>query len=338
MVVISKFTGRWALWALWALASLGRLTPVAGYPSQDAASVSVPNTTNLTRGGYVPDIVPKPFYAIANRVLTKKCAFDALQMGANALYIPVWGWIHTGWWADYDGKGRSAGDRVEDLFKEIVKFRVEGRNICLVWLDLRSPDWCTPHYPRCIFDRLIGFSRNILQSQGIYVLYGFHLESVNGSAYASLQDDLNDMEAISIEGELAEVNASFWRYGPSAPDSRVMSYGYFNLATPRFGHCNEERFYVCSELKRGAKSRDEIGKTYAWTVSGDQSVYVDRLMDAGVDGLVFGFRTIDFDEHDAPFFAFRNIMDWIDSHPYRYLANIYDKPWDRRLNNESDNK
>ncbi|EFY92015.1 phospholipase D [Metarhizium acridum CQMa 102] len=335
MVVVSKFTGRWALWAL---ASLGRLTPVASYPKQDAANGSMYDRNNFTGGGYVPDIVPKPFYAIANRILTKQDALDALEMGANALYIPVRGWTHTGWWADYDGKARTAGDRLHHLFKEIAKYRVEGRNICLVWLDLRSPDFCTPHYARCTFDRLVSFSRNILQSEGIYVLYGFHLESVNGSAYTSLQDDINDMEAISLEGELADVNASFWKYGPSAPDSRVMSYGYFDLATPRFGHCNEERFYVCSELKRGANSRGEIGKTYAWTVSGDQSVYVDRLMEAGVDGLVFGFKAINFRDHEASFLAFRNIVDWIDSHPDRYLANIYDKPWDRRLNNESENK
>ncbi|KAK2590307.1 hypothetical protein QQS21_012001 [Conoideocrella luteorostrata] len=267
---------------------------------------------------------PRPFYAIAHRVLTSDGVKDAVAMGANALEIDVFARKETGWWADHDGVPGSAGDYLIDLFEYIARQRRDGGNIIFVWLDIKNPDHCDSKFPLCSIDTLRDNARNILEMHGISVLYGF--ESTDGAAYRQIQQDLTYMEAVNVNGKLSDVVQAFNRVGPAKVAQRTLAYGYFYLPF-EFGDCTEERFYTCTELSKAVKSK-EIALSFGWTSTAGQGKFVNKLLDAGIDGLIFGFKATHFFDHGDTRSAFRDIMSWIATHPKRrYLANVADNPW-----------
>lgn len=323
MVVFAKLTG---LWALAALAALGQLASVSGFPTQKNAdnTPSEENNTTTSRQ-FPPGSIPKPLYAIAHRVLTSKGVKDALEMGANAIEIDMQPWKRSGWWADHDGLAASAGDKAKDIFATIASERKKGKSVGFVWLDIKGPDHCSPDHPRCSFAVLRNLAREILEPEGIHVLYGFY--GANGDAYKSIQGDLNDLEAVNVNGEASEVKDAFAKYGPTDVNKRTMAYGYYNLAF-QFGNCQEKSYNTCTELRQGAESKKDIGKVYGWTNAVGQSDYVNKLLDVGVDGLIFGFKATHFYDHASTRSAFADIKNWVDAHPqFRYLATVNDKPW-----------
>ncbi|OAQ66355.1 phospholipase D [Pochonia chlamydosporia 170] len=330
MVLLSKLT---SLCTLATLISCTQVPTVKGTPAE-SVDINMQKPGNLTKMIDIdPGITPNPFYAIAYRTLSSKSVKKAIKVGANALHLDVVPRVDDhvppgkfGWFTERDDKSPTKkGRKVKGIFDTIAGQRKKGKNITFVWLAVHNPDFCTPHYHYCSFAALRDLAREILQPKGIHVLYGF--PSVESEAYKSIQGDLNDLEAVSINGQDGEVKAAFEQYGPKNVTKRIMSYGYKKPAF-HFGNCTEERYYICSELKKGAESKSEIGKTFGWTLVTRQTYFAYKLMEVNVDGLVFGFRYTEFGDSDRTRSALRFMKNWVERHPHvRYMATNDDKPW-----------
>lgn len=269
----------------------------------------------------------RPFYAIAHRVLMAQSVRDALRHGANAVEIDMTAW-KKGWWADHDGTPTSAGDTARKMFETIAEERKVGKTLNFVWLDIKNPDWCDPADPNwrhCSIDGLRDLARELLEPHGVRVLYGFY--DAKGKAWKSIRDGLNANEAINLNGKVKEVEPPFTSGGPAQQSKRVMSYGYYNLAF-EFGNCNEASYYTCTELRQGVAS-GKFGKVFGWTSAQGQASYVDRLLgDAGIDGLIYGFKATYYYDHKDTRAAAQDIFKWLTSHAdRRYLAGQHDSPW-----------
>ena len=48
---------------------------------------------------------------------------------------------NEGWWCDYDGKKISWHTNTEHQFKHVAQKKKEGKNIQLVWLDIKHPNY-----------------------------------------------------------------------------------------------------------------------------------------------------------------------------------------------------
>ena len=283
--------------------------------------------TSLADSGETSVVSPRPFYIIGHRVLMKQGVYDAINNGANALEIDMTA-KPEGWWADHDGNPFSRGDTARTMFEAIAALRVAGRTISFVWLDIKTPDKYNPSSPRerkGSINELRDLAREILQPHGIRVLYGFY--DSHGTAYQSLQGQLNSYEAINLNGMTQKVLEGFQNQGPAQVAQRVMSYGYFHLPY-EFGNCSEKKYYTCTELRKGVEER-QFGKVFGWTSAVGQAAYVDKLLGlAGIDGLIYGFKTVMYEDDEDTRAAARDIILWVENHPdLRYIATNDDVPW-----------
>ncbi|POR33147.1 Uncharacterized protein TPAR_06659 [Tolypocladium paradoxum] len=287
---------------------------------QDVQELNDPVVRTVTR---------RPLYVIAHRVLTIHGVKAALSQGANALEIDVTPWP-SGWWADHDGSATSAGDTVEKMFQAIAEQRRAGENVIFVWLDIKSPNWCDPRQPKtrhCSVIALQEQARRILEPADVRVLYGFYGGAASGVGYDFICDDLDENEAINLNGEALQLEERFESSGISDLKQRVMSYGDNDLSLD-FGNCYEAGYYTCTELRQASRSK-MFGQVYGWTLAAGQKKYSDLLLgDAHVDGIIYGFRGTIFHDHKDTRAAFQDIKNWVDEHPKRrYLATAKDSPW-----------
>lgn len=197
-----------------------------------------------------------------------------------------------------------------------------------MWLDIKNPDWCNPadaKWRHCSIDGLRDLARELLEPHGVRVLYGFY--DAKGNAYKSIRNGLNGNEAIKLNGKAREVQQYFTSGGPAERSKRVMSYGYFNLPF-QFGECKEDGFYTCTELCQAATS-GAFGKVFGWTSAEGQGWYVDRLLnEAGIDGLIYGFKATHYHDDKGTRAAAQDILRWVDNHvDRRYRAAQHHSPW-----------
>lgn len=295
------------------------LTPPSG-DHDIADTVNTLDEANITSA--------RPFYNIAHRVLTEKGVHHALSNGANAVEIDMYAW-KKGWWADHDGTPTSAGDTARAMFETIATERKAGKPIIFVWLDIKNADWCSPNDPKwrhCSIAGLRDLAREVLQPHGVRVLYGFYRSS--GLAYSLIRDNLNDNEAINLNGKASDVATAFKNAGPAQLSKRVMSYGYFNLPF-EFGDCKEKGYYTCTELRQAVET-GAFGKVFGWTSSSHQAEYVDKLLGvAGIDGLIHGLKATNYGaDQGTTRAAAQDIINWVKSHSdRRYIATVNDVPW-----------
>ncbi|KAH7323122.1 hypothetical protein B0I35DRAFT_450261 [Stachybotrys elegans] len=268
----------------------------------------------------------KPFYAIAHRVLETISVADALKNGANALEIDMHAWPE-GWYADHDGSLTSRGARAEDLFMYIAKQRREGQNIIFVWLDIKSPDFSDDKGTRNSIEGLQHLSRVILEPEGIRVMYGFYSDGLTGRAFNVLRDNLNDNEALNVEGDAEFVKKIFDNGGPSDKRKRVMSKGLFNPWL-NFGDCSGDGSGICPQLRLAARSGN-FNKVFGWTIAAANTAQARKLMsEADVDGLIYGFVMTYYYDHKDTRKAFQILADWLaENRDRRCLATIENPPW-----------
>lgn len=276
-----------------------------------------------------PTAKPRPLYTIAHQVLTIQGVDDALAQGANAVEIDVTTG-QSGWWADHDRSGESAGDSVEEMFQAIANRRVAGANIVFVWLDINHSNDCDPGDPTmeyCAITALQEQARRILEPADVRVLYGFYHSAAYGVGYDYICGHLNGNEAINLDGDALAVIEGFESSKIFNIKQRVMSYGSDYLFYA-FGNCHEDQYYTCTELRKGSESK-RLGQVYGWTLTTGQKEYADLLLnDGGVDGIIYGFGYSRFNGSEDTRVAFQYIKDWVDTHPeLRYLATAEDPPW-----------
>ncbi|POR38289.1 Phospholipase D [Tolypocladium paradoxum] len=321
MVLDYRFRWRISALALLAYHSVTTLVLATGPTGSNE------HTIGMIHNLAAPATGPRPLYAIAHRVLTVQGVKDALGHGANALEIDATAWP-SGWLADHDASLLSVGDTIEIMFQTIAEERQGGKNAIFVWLDIKNPDWCDPSDSKlrhCSITALREQARQVLEPANVRVLYGFPY--AGGKAYDLIRDDLNANEAINLNGEALKVKNWFDSSGPSDPRKRVMSYGYDDLPF-EFGNCFEPTYYTCTELRQATQSK-VFGQVFGWTLTTDQEQYANKLLgDAGVDGIIYGFRWTNYYDHPGTRAAFRDIKNWENKHPkLRYLAMANNTPW-----------
>lgn len=268
----------------------------------------------------------RPIYAIAHMVLDAQGMKDAISNGANSLEIDLTAW--DTWMADHDGTGDSAGDSARDLFQAVADEREAGKDMPFIWLDIKNPDECAADDEKCGINTLRDMCREILQPAGVKVLYGF-FRTEDSQAYKLISESLNDNEAVVLSGEADEVedmykNASF-------PESqRIMDYGWTQLEEG-FGNCQEDGYNTCTELRQGAIKRDQgtFGRVFGWTSTvGDDSLVGDLLGEANVDGIIYGFETTRYYDHEDSQTAASDITGWVKAHSDTHrMATNSDNPW-----------
>ncbi|KAK4139208.1 phospholipase D [Dichotomopilus funicola] len=157
-----------------------------------------------------------------------------------------------------------------------------------------------------------------------WILYGFY--DATSKAYVRIRGNLINEEAINLNGRVEDVAPAFAK-GPEARFKKVMSYGYYNLPF-QFGNGHEKRYYTCTELRMAARSH-EYGKVFGWTTAAGQAYYVDKLLgEAGVDGLIYGFKMTYYYDHENTRAAAGDIISWVRNHPEkRFMAGKGDFPW-----------
>lgn len=272
----------------------------------------------------------KPIYAIAHRVLRPESVTAAIEHGANALEVDLTAW-HFEWWADHDGKLWSSGSMARELFQFIAQQQQNGGNIAFVWLDIKNPDYCE-NTRRCSIEGLQSLVREILEPVGLRALYGF-FETEDSRGYRVVRDSLNENEAVCLSGKTNDVLDFYDSTAGSVPAAqRVMDYGNTDLGKG-FGNCHGEgdNANTCTELRKGseASTNGKLGKVMGWTSGQDDTQQVDKMLgEAGVDGIIYGFPSAEYEDEPATRAAFQDIMDFVNSHSDTHrMANRDDAPW-----------
>ncbi|PHH79552.1 hypothetical protein CDD83_3850 [Cordyceps sp. RAO-2017] len=280
-----------------------------------------------TAAGVAVRMGPKPFYAIAHRVLMDYGVRDALRHGANALEIDVQPW-RDGWYADHDGTAWSAGHTAERMFRAVAEHRRAGWPVIFVWLDIKNPDWCDGGWASCNIEALRDLARRILEPAGVRVLYGFWADHQHGRGYRLIRDGLNANEAVALEGDLDVVARAFERDGPADVRKRVYSRGLFVPAFD-FGDCADPGGSgVCPELRRAADS-GLFGNVFGWTISADEVETGEVLMEnTNVDGLIYGFVATHYHDDQDVLYPLSFLYHWTRANTAkRSYATVRDPPW-----------
>ncbi|PHH72315.1 hypothetical protein CDD82_6036 [Ophiocordyceps australis] len=269
---------------------------------------------------------PKPFYAIAHRVLTSEGVRAAVKHGANAIEIDVQGWkrgaFTSRWelWADHDGTLTSAGDTIRNLFYTIADERQRGADIAFVWLDMKNPDYCNEDDSSeygCSTLKLMNLARVILQPHGVRVLYDFSTR--RGRNYEKLRTMLNPNEAMGLAVRWEERDR-MESLGPHNKAQRIYSTGFFNWWF---------KYDSVKQEIREAIDSQAFGKVFSWTMTTGQTDNGNGMMaHTAIDGLIYGRAALSYDSTWASFGALDDIKSWIKRRPReRYLATAKDSPW-----------
>ncbi|PGH18092.1 hypothetical protein AJ79_00720 [Helicocarpus griseus UAMH5409] len=273
-------------------------------------------------------------YAIAHMVLDKKGLKDAVDHGANAVEIDIAA-FKEGWWADHDTKGKSWGDKLEDLLGEIAKKYT--KQIAFVWLDFKASggngvvdtNKCKAK-EKCSVESLHKIVQKTLGKAGVNTLYGFFQDkSVKGHTMKYFSKNLKAGEAIVLSGEEDKVLKTFGKSVPAG--KRVLDYGYTELSKG-FGSlkCNEKDYKTCAGLRNASKARDKgkLKRVFGWTANHSDGQFVNAMLDkAKVDGIIYGFQKTRYYDHKESKQAAKNILDNVKRSKNRYMATWKDKPW-----------
>ncbi|CAM1508753.1 Fc.00g056010.m01.CDS01 [Cosmosporella sp. VM-42] len=269
----------------------------------------------------------KPFYAIAHRCNTVGALQHAIDDGANAIEMDLDARTDAGWWAAHDGPPAAPGDKARTMFNAIVAHRKAGKPITFVWLDIKNPDYCDPGDPTwwyCSIAALRDLARELLEPQGVRVLFGFY--NADGNGYRLIRHGLNGKEAINIDGRMAPLRQEFAANGPADVNKRVLSYGDPDL-TYLFGDCTEagDAHLTCTQLRQATECH-AFGKVFGWTATSGQGWYMDALMGVGVDGIIYGLGAALYG--GAASQAAEDLRSSLGRHSTTYyLAGVNDSPW-----------
>lgn len=266
--------------------------------------------------------IKRNIYAIAHRVLTVQGITDAINDGANALEIDVTSWWRNQpeapcWYADNNSpSGPKIGDSIETIFKTIARQRQLGKTVTFVWLDVKNPDYCdvdNPTYQEtCAISALQILARKYLVSESVQVLYGFDKAGYKG--YKFINDHLGTGEGISLDGKTDDVLQQFQGSGPLEKSFRAMSRGMARLDRPAtFGNCDPKIIGLCGQLRKAVQT-NQLGMVFGWTNGGGQRHYVEKLLDMGIDGMMYGFPTREYRSTPKSRAAFNDIKHWVDKH------------------------
>ena len=271
----------------------------------------------------------KPIYAIAHKILTSSSLEGAVSDGANALEIDLNAWQEgeegtesSDWWCQHDHSTSDYGDRASDMFRKVTEQQTDGASIAFVILDIKNPNHCEEEegFENCGIAALREMARETFQLHSIRVIYGLHTSEKDTQAFTWLQDNLNELEAIRLNGEIDETLEAFDGQGSSINESqRIFDYGvpYLGKDTPAVGDCTEGGDEICAQLSKASEARDDgkLGKVFLWTLGSADSETADLLLgDGGIDGIVYGFANDEYRSEEQTQKALAIITDWVEEH------------------------
>lgn len=241
----------------------------------------------------------RPFYSIAHRCLTKGDIDAAIDDGADAIETDMAAWKK--WYADHDVDGSSEGDTAETLFKHIAK--VGKGKISFVWLDMKNPDWCgkDAEFQECTIKYLQDLVHDHLTKNDIRVMYEFydfgsgHKDEVpykhettlaKSPAFKHVRENLNPKEAISITAKFDTAQKDWKEKYQKIPlKQRLYDVGATNMHKDNEELLNEHMPYLKDAVKQQGKL---FNKVFTFTANEDDEKQTKKVMDAGVDGLIYG--------------------------------------------------
>ena len=284
----------------------------------------------------------RPFYAVAHRCLRTSDIDKAVDDGANAIETDMTAW--TKWYADHDASGDSEGDTAEEIFNQIVKRKDDNKGIQFVWLDMKNPDWCgeDSESKECRIEHLQDMVQKILTPKGIRVMWNFkhvseqedkvpmkHEKAVKDSrTYKVVHKNLTDKEGVCIKGGWDKVKGDWADDAIKMPSIKRQAYdtGDINLGK------NLDDVYP--DIESAVKARGHtVGKVFAWTTNLDSKEETKKLLDAGIDGVIYGNT-----EHDYSYMhssqtvgrALSYITDYMKDGKKKqkiHLARKNEQPW-----------
>ncbi|KAK2755491.1 hypothetical protein FQN54_006428 [Arachnomyces sp. PD_36] len=281
----------------------------------------------------------KPIYAIAHKILTTSSLEGALSDGANALEIDLNAWQEgeegtetSDWWCQHDHSADDYGDRASDMFKKVTDQQAGGKTVSFVILDIKNPNHCedVEGFEDCGIAALREMARNSFGLNGIRVIYGLHTDEKDTTAFRWLQENLNELEGIRLNGEVEETLDAFEDQGSSINASnRVFDYGvpYLNVDEPAVGDCTEDGDEICAQLLKASEARDggRIGKVFLWTLGSADGDTASLLLDeGGVDGIVYGYANAEYESSEQTQTALGHITGWVDDHAdtHKYAGQL----------------
>ncbi|KJZ74306.1 hypothetical protein HIM_06312 [Hirsutella minnesotensis 3608] len=179
-------------------------------------------------------------------------------------------------------------------------------------------------------------ARNILKPAGVKVFWGFGGQNAGGRAYQVIRDGLDENESIGIDGLDGKITArnaeeKFQREGPTNKAQRIWSMGHSLMDfNGKLGDCSDKggkSLKICPQLRYAVESK-AFGKVFGWTVAKFHYSTASQLLYAGVDGLIYGQLTKNYDDSPDSRDAIKILKDLLEKNKNRvYLATLDDKPW-----------
>lgn len=290
-----------------------------------------------------------PIFSIAHKVLTVAGLEDALYDRPSAIEVDLTAWRKgdkgetdtpaeaSMWWMDHDGDGINFGDPADVLLKAIGEKAGDG--ISFIMFDIKTPNKCAPDEEGCGMETLVNMARDFVTSKGISVVYGITTpDDASGDGFKYITQNLDDNTAVRITGKTNDVLKAYDDYGQDIPtNKRNIDYGNAYLdgthGDPKFGKCEAgDSDEVCPQLVSAVQARDDgkFGKVFGWTVGssdgdGDKA---NDLLDAGLDGLVYGYGMTEYEDSEGTVTALSHINGWIGDHTDQAkIAMRGDNPW-----------
>ncbi|PGG98020.1 hypothetical protein AJ79_09012 [Helicocarpus griseus UAMH5409] len=282
----------------------------------------------------------KHVYAIAHKVLTVEALEDAINDGANAIEVDLTAWKKgdkTGtkkskWMMDHDGDGKNHGDTAEKVFKAVEKLVEDKRTVAFFEFDIKNPDHCEADED-CGIDALRKMARKYLQPHGVRTLYRFQSKHTKTEDFKRISADLNDDEAVTVSTATDGVLKAYKDAGKEVPkEKRIMDYGFTGLDKETgFGTCKEKKSKkLCTQIVQAVKARDDgkLAKVIAWTATSADTKRVLKLLDKGLDGIVYGPGHKEYKSSKDTKAMLKAIKKWIHEHSDSHVfGGQRDAPW-----------
>lgn len=286
----------------------------------------------------------KPIWTVAHKILRVAGLDGALKDEANAIEVDLTAWRkgegadESKWWMDHDGDGENYGDPADVLLKAVGE--KGGDQLAFVVFDIKNPDYCAVDEEGCGMETLVNMGRDFVMSSGIGVVYGFTKPDDAGKdAWTYVVENLDDDAAVRITGKADPVLTAYADHGSDIPvEKKIMDYGnpylHGDEGGPKFGECDSggDSEDVCPNLVRAVEERDNgnLGAVMLWTVGssdgdGDKTT---QVLDAGVNGIVYGYAFEEYEDSDRNVEARGHAVDWVSGHEAdAKIATQDQRPW-----------
>ncbi|OGM49327.1 phospholipase D precursor [Aspergillus bombycis] len=141
--------------------------------------------------------------------------------------------------------------------------------------------------------------------------------------FTVIRDCLNANEAVVLSGETNTVLHLYSSTGNGIPVKQmVMDFGDSWLG---------KGVDIYPQLRYGSWKRDQgkLGKVFSWTsAEGDTEMVRYLLGEAGIDGLIYGYQTEEYNDKSGPKSALKDIVDFVETHSDTHrMATEDDTPW-----------